>query len=526
MLRTFVSALLFLSLFANTACLAQQVDTSPAAIPDVDEIYDQGVKEARANLTEKLVKLPPDSPEQAKLLLRLSALEYADDDYLPALKHLEAVQSIPNLSTEDKIAAERFIGLTDLALGKPKEAISHYEEAMHLLDSQTSNSATALQRFRIVRGLNEATESSGALDKLVEGLKNEAQIAKDLNLHCEAGWAFLNLSDAQKKSGLKEDAARSYDRAIVEFTRFFDQPRSEGEAVPADLWEALDAGPQRPPGAYWKSNVMPPKAVLICIHGLGLHSGYYEALGKALSQRGVSVVAMDVRGFGEWASTRDKQSMQIDDAVDDAVDLTHALKQLNPNVPIFLLGESMGGAIALRAAKTADVVGVISSVPAADRYNAFKTKMRVAWHVIKAGNSLYDVRRDVVDRVSHDEALRESWECDRLAKLQYAPTQLIGFNRFMKQNLREASAISRPVLITQGDRDELVKADSTIKLFRAIGSNQKDLLLIGTAEHLIFEAGQFSPLLVDSIVGWMDAVSGGRAGYRQPEAPAGPSASR
>ena len=79
----------------------------------------------------------------------------------------------------------------------------------------------------------------------------------------------------------------------------------------------------------------------------------------------------------------------------------------------------------------------------------------------------------------------------------------------MKDNLRIAADMKRPALVTQGDRDQLVKADSTIKLFRTLGTDDKNLVLLGSGEHLIFEAGQFNPVLVDIIVGWLAAHSAG-----------------
>lgn len=473
-----------------------------SALPDVEDIYDAGVREARANLVTALSKLNDDDPRRIDLLFKIAAFDYADDNYTSAISRLEDIQAKESsLSLPQKIAVHRFLGLTYLAASRKAEAAANYRQALALAKDSPSD------RLKILRGLNEVLEDFDPSAERLQLLREQAELAAGLDDYLDAGWSYLLQSDAEKQLGKREESTRSFDRAIVAFTRYFGSKQASSPTVPTDLWEALDAGPQRPPGGYWRAAEMPPRAVVVCIHGLGLHSGYYEALGKALSARNISVVAMDVRGFGEWADTRLNTNVEINDAVDDAVALVHAIRKLNPGVPIFLLGESMGGAIALRAALTADVAGVISSVPAADRYNAMATKMRVAWHVILAGNSDYNVKRDVVDKVSRNEAVREAWETDRLAKLKFAPTQLINFQRFMKHNVEQAKLLKLPVLITQGDRDELVKADSTIKLFRAIGSEQKDLLLIGPAEHLIFEAGQFSPLLLDGIVSWMSAIA-------------------
>jgi acylglycerol lipase len=494
--------------------VAMWIFTPPAAIasaPVINPSYETGVREARSNLAQKIHDAQNNATERMELLLRLAALDFADDDYKAAKIHLaEIIAGVDAAKQPDVVvSAERFLGLTYLVTKQMPQSIEHYNTALRILDTGTSDQDSKLTRLHITRGLNDALLKLDANDQLIASLKNETKLAQELNLHCDAGWAFLKLSDVQRVAGNVQDADRSLDRAVIEFTRFFNSASTSepaGEAESTDLWEALDAGPARPPGGFWLSKTQPAKAVVLCIHGLGLHSGYYAALGKALSERGVTVAAMDVRGFGQWANSRADEQINIAASVDDAVNLVRVLKRLNTGVPVFLLGESMGGAIALRAAPRADVSGVISSVPAADRYNSFATKLHVAWHVITAGNSAYDVRSDVVEKVSRDEALREAWENDKLAKLEYAPTQLIGFDRFMNDNLKDAAAVEKPVLITQGDKDELVKADSTVRLFRALSSKQKDLLLIGSAEHLIFEAGRFSDLLLDAIVSWMTAI--------------------
>lgn len=45
-----------------------------------------------------------------------------------------------------------------------------------------------------------------------------------------------------------------------------------------------------------------PKAVVICVHGLGLHGGCYHHLGTTLSYNGFAVLAIDIRGLGCWRS--------------------------------------------------------------------------------------------------------------------------------------------------------------------------------------------------------------------------------
>ncbi|MGH9638086.1 MAG: alpha/beta hydrolase, partial [Candidatus Angelobacter sp.] len=57
--------------------------------------------------------------------------------------------------------------------------------------------------------------------------------------------------------------------------------------------------PGAPAALYWKPSGT-PKAVVLCLHELGLHKGVFDDLGQRLSQQQIAVYAIDLRGFGGW----------------------------------------------------------------------------------------------------------------------------------------------------------------------------------------------------------------------------------
>src|SRR6185369_13421328 len=114
----------------------------------------------------------------------------------------------------------------------------------------------------------------------------------------------------------------------------------------------------------------------------------------------------------------------------------NAIHRANPGLPVFVLGESMGGAIALRAtAMYPDLVqGLISSVPAGDRFNQNKTRLKVAFNALKGFDRPFDVGRGVINQATQDPELRESWENDPLSRMNLSPRELMQFQGFMNQN--------------------------------------------------------------------------------------------
>jgi len=89
----------------------------------------------------------------------------------------------------------------------------------------------------------------------------------------------------------------------------------------------------------WKTE---DRAVLLIMHGLGGHSGWYIDMGNALSSRGITVYAMDHRGFGR----SDGMPGHIDNYhtyVKDIVLVLTEIRKRHLTSNIYLLGHSMGG---------------------------------------------------------------------------------------------------------------------------------------------------------------------------------------
>ncbi|HNB24913.1 MAG TPA: alpha/beta hydrolase, partial [Candidatus Melainabacteria bacterium] len=183
----------------------------------------------------------------------------------------------------------------------------------------------------------------------------------------------------------------------------------------------------------------------------------------------------------------------------------NVLRMANPNVPVYLLGESMGGAIALDVASEypALINGLISAVPAAERFNTGRTDFKVFMHLL-TGNRKVNVEKSVVDRATADPNLREEWTEDPLGRMNLSAKELMQFQAFMNDNHDRAKKIDRlPVLFVQGGKDKLVKAEGTKELFEKLPTADKNLAMVNGAEHLVYEEGQFSKEVLDLTDNWI-----------------------
>jgi alpha-beta hydrolase superfamily lysophospholipase len=120
-------------------------------------------------------------------------------------------------------------------------------------------------------------------------------------------------------------------------------------------------------GALHTVTWSPPEAVgaVVLVHGLAEHSGRYRPLVERLVGMGLAVHAHDHRGHGRSAGARaqiDRFAWLVADVL-ARLDAAHAA---HPGKPVFLLGHSMGGAVALAAAleRPQGIEGLVLSAPA------------------------------------------------------------------------------------------------------------------------------------------------------------------
>jgi len=133
--------------------------------------------------------------------------------------------------------------------------------------------------------------------------------------------------------------------------------------VPPDLWFTMEDGARLPARAWRPAGR--PRAVILALHGFNDSRDAWEIPAPDLAARGIAVYAPDQRGFGgapgrgRWAGTARM--------VADAAFLARLVAAREPGVPLYLMGESMGGAVAMCLAGRADhppVAGFILLAPA------------------------------------------------------------------------------------------------------------------------------------------------------------------
>ncbi len=97
----------------------------------------------------------------------------------------------------------------------------------------------------------------------------------------------------------------------------------------------------------WDATDGPPSAVIVGIHGMNDYANAFHLAAPWWAARGVTTYAYDQRGFGRSP----RRGIWAPDAlrIDDLRTLVALVRRAHPGVPVAVVGESLGGAVAIEA---------------------------------------------------------------------------------------------------------------------------------------------------------------------------------
>jgi acylglycerol lipase len=250
-----------------------------------------------------------------------------------------------------------------------------------------------------------------------------------------------------------------------------------------------------------------PKAVVVLVHGLGEHSGRYAHVAQALTDAGCAVYAMDHRGHGKSGGPRpliDRFAYAVAD-IDQVVDI--ARREL-PHKPVFMLGHSMGGALALSyALKHAKKLhALILSGPAVKLDGAPPLMKPIAKFLASIAPSTGLFKIDPAN-VSRDPAVVADYAQDPLNAHGKVPARTLGeLVKFVEVAPALLPVLSLPLLAMHGEDDKLAGVGGSRMVIQLAASKDKTLLPYPGLYHEIFnELPEDRAKVLGDLVGWIKA---------------------
>lgn len=249
-----------------------------------------------------------------------------------------------------------------------------------------------------------------------------------------------------------------------------------------------------------------PRAVVLALHGFNDYSNAFDKPARFLTARGALIYAYDQRGFGDaphhgyWAGT--------DAMVADLRTAARLVRARHPDLPFILLGESMGGAVAMTALARPDP-------PAADRVVLVapavwsravmpgwqSTALEIAAHSIPAmqftGSGFGKVPSDNIDMLR---ALSRDKKVIKWTRVD----AVYGLANLMDAAFDAAPALTGDVLILFGEKEDILPKTALSRFEKRLPEDRCGLRLVSYASgfHMLLRDLHSETVLTD-VAAWI-----------------------
>ena len=251
---------------------------------------------------------------------------------------------------------------------------------------------------------------------------------------------------------------------------------------------------------YTKTETTPDdKAIVVIVHGLCEHQGRYDYFAEKLHEAGYGTYRFDHRGHGRSQGEVPNYGSYHEILDDTNVIVDMAIAE-NPDIPVYLLGHSMGGfAVSLYGAKYPDkkLRGIVTSGAAVcDTIGLFASAPEGMDPNIQLPNQLGGGVCSVAEVV-------DWYGKDPYNKKSYCLGLVYALKAGQKWFAESMKTFQYPVFMTHGEKDGLVGMDDSIIFFRNAASADKTLKIYGNLFHEILNEYCKDDVIRD-MIDWMD----------------------
>ncbi len=262
------------------------------------------------------------------------------------------------------------------------------------------------------------------------------------------------------------------------------------------------------PMRAWLPDDQTPKAVIVALHGFNDYSNAFAEPATYFAQQGIATFAYDQRGFGSapnrglWAG--------VEGYVGDLRSVVAAMRARFPGVPLYVLGESMGGAVAMVAAtseRPPQADGYILSAPAIwarETMPAYQTA--ALWLAAHTLPWMTLTGRGLKIQASDNIPMLRALSRDPLVIKETRIDAIWGLTNLMDRAFEAARHFDAPALILYGERDEVIPADpfrDMLATRAAAARAHQRVAFYDTGWHMLLRDLQAHVVWMD-IVAWIE----------------------
>ena len=242
------------------------------------------------------------------------------------------------------------------------------------------------------------------------------------------------------------------------------------------------------------------------MHGYGEHAGRYEHVAVALVRAGYDVAALDARGHGKSGGP-DAFVETFDDYVDDFHGfIEDVVDGWEGDSPLFVLGHSNGGLIAMRYAlrRPKGVTAFAVTSP----FCAIKVKVPrwkvAASKLLNRVWSTFTMPNEIDPRVlTHDTHVCDVYAKDPLGRTVATPGWFVAVQLAQRDLLERAGLIRQPIYMAIAGADELADPKAARAVFDRVGCSDREVVDYDELFHEILNEWEWKEVLA-KLLGWIE----------------------
>jgi alpha-beta hydrolase superfamily lysophospholipase len=270
----------------------------------------------------------------------------------------------------------------------------------------------------------------------------------------------------------------------------------------------------------WQSwTPVSPRGVIVIIHGLAEHSGRYRETAEFLSENGWAVYACDLRAHGLSPDPPKAGRVHVnrfEDYFRDVDALTGLAREKHRELPIYLLGHSMGGLISIRYSleKPAGLAGAIISSPVLGTHPEFKPPLflKLMVSILSRLAPRLLVASDLdTQAISRDPAVVKAYIDDPLVSHKISTRWYGEIMKSMKKAHKSAASLRIPMLLMQSGDDRLVDPAAPGRWAKAAPNGLVELVVWDGLYHEMFNEPEKDRVRA-RLIEWLDGHLPGTAG--------------
>ncbi|XP_060194821.1 caffeoylshikimate esterase-like [Lycium barbarum] len=249
------------------------------------------------------------------------------------------------------------------------------------------------------------------------------------------------------------------------------------------------------------------------IHGYTSESSWlFELNAVALAKAGFFACALDLQGHG-YSEGSPGYIPNIQPVIQDCIQYFDSARVDHPELPAFLYGESLGGAIATLICLRQKTVwnGLILSGP----MFGVSQKYKPVWPLEKLlplAAFIAPSWRIVITKPPASKSYKEEWKKkvvlkspNRLASQKPPAATALELLKVCEYIQRNSHELEVPLLILQGGDDKVCDPEAAKFVYKSAGSNDKTMKIYpGMGHQLIGEPNESVELVFNTIRSWIE----------------------